>query len=95
MTLDEFRSLELDSTSDYVVIHLTGDSYPLQPVQLLAPLPTEDQPVLHIAHLSGKRRWSVIPYEFSGPISYHFRQLKLEAIDSMEVLPFYARNRFK
>ncbi|WP_138994534.1 hypothetical protein [Larkinella sp. C7] len=94
MTLDEFRALDLDSSSHYVTIQLKGDQPPVKPAKLHDPLPTATRPILFYTYLEGKRRFfSIIPYDFTGAITYYSRHIPLEEIESITELPLIVRNK--
>ena len=96
MTLDEFRALQLDSSSHYVAIQLKGDQPAIKPAKLRNPLPTEERPILLYSYLEGKRRrFSVKPYDFTGEVTYHSKHVMLEDVESIVELPVYVRNNLQ
>ncbi|RRB01152.1 hypothetical protein [Larkinella rosea] len=60
---------------------------------LFDPLPKTDDSVLVFTVYEGKRKlFSAIPYEFSGPINFRPKQVKLDLIESIEEMPYIVRN---
>ncbi|CCH54064.1 hypothetical protein BN8_03205 [Fibrisoma limi BUZ 3] len=90
MTLDEFRSLNLDETSGPLAILLTGHSQPLQPVTLRPPLPVSDTSrLLYAQHIAETRSVRLI-FEFSYPTGkyiYIHSGVRLEHVESIVGLP--------
>lgn len=93
MTIDEFSALNLDASSHFLTIHLKGSETPMQPVKLRNPLPERDGSALLYTVLEGKKkRFSVVPYEFSGKVAYRLRQVELELVESIVEMPYIVRN---